>query len=659
MLAGALPAAADTCGDCHRESEVAEGRRSVHSPFETKDCGACHLDHGDEERLVLAGSGNALCERCHDLSGPGLLAAHRGISGPRASCLACHDPHSSRLTALLRPGRHRPLAFGKCNSCHRFDGRLHGATVRDLCLSCHDREEYSRPFVHSPVEEGECLACHDPHGSPFRALLLAGYSARRWVTEGEKDYGLCLDCHEGETFSEPVGEATEFRNGRRNMHRLHVEGEEGGGKVAPDRGLACRNCHEVHSSTWPRLIRRELDCGGVPCLMLEFRSLPQGGECAVSCHGTKAYSRYGAEGPSPALPAASAPPEPQKAAGPPSGPTPLEKSINRRCRSCHEKEVKDFSRIHVHLPVRQGNCSACHLDHGPDNTLVLHGRQDRLCARCHALNDMQVRAAHGNYPLERSRCSECHDPHAAGNPSLLHSFEHEPFAERECGVCHGYPGEGWEIGRGVNDLCAECHDDILDHSFLHSALPRKGCTGCHFPHASPGEKLLRAEAPGLCFRCHDEGAFTLETVHPPVEAGACSGCHPPHGSEDEGLLAGPYPLQQYTFFQEGIYGLCWKCHEEAELTNPLEVGSTAFRKGEVNLHALHLQNRHIVTELGERSAAGVACHSCHDPHSTAGPLLVRRELDCGGVPCLQMDYRKVGEGGSCLGGCHTRKSYHP
>jgi hypothetical protein len=29
------------------------------------------------------------------------------------------------------------------------------------------------------------------------------------------------------------------------------------------------------------------------------------------------------------------------------------------------------------------------------------------------------------------------------------------------------------------------------------------------------------------------------------------------------------------------------------------------------------------------------------------------------VPCLQLEFHKIGEGGKCLGGCHTRQSYLP
>jgi predicted CXXCH cytochrome family protein len=654
----APPASSEPCEDCHDQGDISEGDRSVHPPFEEWDCTSCHEDHGDEERLVLIPGGNALCEECHDFSDGDFVSSHRGVTGSRASCLSCHDPHRSTLTALLRQGRHRPLAYGRCDPCHRFDGHLHKPTVRELCLECHDREEFSRSYGHSPVVEGDCLDCHDPHGSRRRALLLEAYSGDRWIGSGEEDYLLCLGCHEAEAFTASgEEETTEFRSGSENLHRTHVEGRRGNGKFAADRGIACRNCHEVHSAAWPRLIRGELDCGGVPCLMLEFKSTPGGGECSVSCHGTKAYGRDGTV-PLPSPPPAPPQPPPRDEGLDFPEPTALEKSINRRCRSCHDREVQGFARPHVHLPVRRGHCSACHLDHGSDNTLVLLDRQDRLCARCHDLESDPVRAAHGGYSLERSTCSECHDPHGADNASLLYSLEHDPFAERDCGTCHGDPDGGWEIGEGINEACGQCHDDVADYPFLHGALPGKSCKGCHRPHGGDEEQFLREKIPGLCHRCHEETLFNLETVHSPVEDGDCGVCHPVHGSEEKGLFAGPYPLEQYLSFSAGAYGLCWECHDEESLTDSASE-ETGFRSGGENLHVIHVRDRLTVTDQGDRSSPGVTCRSCHDPHSTEGPSLVRREMDCDGIPCLQLEYHKVGDGGRCLGGCHARQSYLP
>ncbi len=656
LAAAATGNAADRCQECHDPNSIGEGTRSVHSPFGSGECTACHLDHGDEERLILTKAGNSLCGQCHDFGDDSFFKAHGRIRGGKVSCLSCHDPHRSESSSLLRPGRHRPLLFGRCNPCHRFDGRMHQPTVRELCLSCHDREEFSRPYGHSPVTKGDCLACHDPHGSRRQSLLVDDYTLERKLTGGEDDYTLCLGCHRKEIFTAPGTEkTTAFRRGETNIHRLHIAGQTDTGRAATSRKIACRNCHEVHTSRWPKLIRESLDCGGVPCLKLEFRERSDGGECSVSCHGTVTYSRDGSAPAAPPIATLNPRPAPTPTPTPTITPTNLEKSIDRKCLSCHQREVEGFSQRYVHFPVRKGNCSACHLDHGSDNRLVLLDREDRLCARCHNLQSNDSRAAHRDYSLRQSKCTECHDPHASGRKKLLYAFEHEPFAERDCAACHAPARQGWEIGDDVSRVCTECHDDITGSPHLHSALPRRGCTGCHQPHLSEREHFLRAGEPELCFRCHESRGFRRQTVHPPVAEGECSACHPPHGSDRPGLFTLPYPLERYLDFREESYALCWKCHDE----NLSPAAETGFRDGERSLHTLHVTDRRKETELGERVLPGITCRNCHNPHSTDNPLLILKHLDCDGVPCLQLEYHKVGEGGRCLGGCHTRESYLP
>ena len=73
------PASAEECLDCHELASVSPGGTVVHPPFGDKDCGSCHADHGDQERLVLTETGNALCAQCHEFAEPAFLAAHRKI----------------------------------------------------------------------------------------------------------------------------------------------------------------------------------------------------------------------------------------------------------------------------------------------------------------------------------------------------------------------------------------------------------------------------------------------------------------------------------------------------------------------------------------------------------------------------------------------------
>ena len=655
LLAAPDPLAAEPCGECHDKKEIGAGARSVHPPFEENDCTACHADHGDKERLVLTAPINEVCAGCHDSSDAVFLKAHHDVRGEKVPCTSCHDPHRSGEEHLLRPNRHRPLAFGRCDPCHRFDGKLH-KPVRELCLGCHGGEQFTRRVAHAPVKRGECLACHDPHASRQPSLLKARYAPGRWI-ERESDVALCLGCHDRTKFFAAGTENTQFRSGERNLHTLHVAASGAAGNGQSQRGIACRNCHEAHTADEPRLVRRELDCGGVPCLKLDFRRTDVGGRCLSGCHAPQAYSFSGTPAAPVAPPPTAVTPTLTAAALPEQ--SALERSINKSCVTCHAQAVKRFAKTPLHAPVRAGACSFCHLDHGPENRLILLGREDRICARCHEIGSETARAAHGGFSLEGSRCTECHDPHGGNAAGFIYERRHPPFAEKDCGACHGTPAAGWKIAGKASEVCSGCHDDIGREKHPHGALAAKGCLGCHRAHAAREKALLRTPRPALCFTCHPRPRFAQQTIHDPVREGDCAACHPAHGAANEHLLVRPYPIEQYVPFAAGRYGLCLECHDEGALTDPTRGGDTGFADGTRNLHALHLRDRVSESELGTRVQPGVTCRNCHDPHATEAPKLIRRVLDCNGVPCLQIEFKKIGAGGKCLGGCHVAQSYLP
>ncbi len=291
----ALPAAADTCLDCHELAAISPGGTVVHSPFGAKDCDSCHLDHGAQERLVLKEEGNALCDQCHDFTEGKFLAAHRRISPTgKAPCIGCHDPHRSPNKGHLRSDLHAPVQAGACEKCHRSDGKPLIPLNRDFCLLCHVRSAFARTEVHEPVTRARCLDCHDPHGGGRVRLLKGDYSLEREIRRGGREYAFCLTCHQRLRLLEGTGgDKTRFADGERNLHALHVLSQGRRlEKAAAEKGLTCRNCHEAHSSNTAALTRTELDCGGSPCLKMEFRRTAAGGECTASCHnGQVRYNR--------------------------------------------------------------------------------------------------------------------------------------------------------------------------------------------------------------------------------------------------------------------------------------------------------------------------------------------------------------------------------
>jgi len=279
--------AADECLDCHELAAISPGGTVVHPPFAEKDCGSCHADHGDEERLMLTEEGNALCAQCHESADDAFRAAHRKIAATgKAPCTGCHDPHGSPNKGLLRPRLHGPVAMGNCEQCHRSDGKLLIPVNRDFCYLCHARTGFTKSVVHDPVKKGRCLECHDPHGSGSARLLKGAYSLDREVSKGGREYAFCFSCHARPQLFE--GTANPFNDGSRNLHALHVlvRGRRSE-KAAEEKGLTCRVCHEPHSGTTAALTRTELDCGASLCMKMEFRRSAAGGECMASCHGEK------------------------------------------------------------------------------------------------------------------------------------------------------------------------------------------------------------------------------------------------------------------------------------------------------------------------------------------------------------------------------------
>ncbi len=651
ILAGFLPAGAagSECKECHQFKAGSQGWRSVHDPFKENDCLSCHQEHGEKGELLLAEEGNALCASCHEAGEDDFKKAHRQIDVSRAPCNSCHNPHASEKVKLLRSDIHRPLAYGECQECHREGGQLRSKTVALLCYRCHDAKTFTGASRHEPVAGGECTSCHDPHGSPNPVLLTAPYTLERYAPFAEKTYAICFSCHELTSFTIGTGDAdTGFKDQRTNLHYLHSvkQGTSSAGGVTRN-GTTCRNCHLPHASIKPHLVRENLDCGqGVFCLRLLYTEQEGGGVCGAGCHLSATYS---------VLKAPSA--ESKKAADKGGQAADLPAAANSFCLECHQKQWQGFQKAFMHDPVRKKRCEDCHLDHGKDNKLILVAYEGRLCARCHDEKSQASLTAHAGYAVGNSNCIACHDPHSSDNKPLLYPSAHEPFSERSCGDCHE-AGSDWTLGRAVNLICADCHEKPGQQKNLHGAVTKNSCVGCHSPHAAAGKKLLSAEGADLCYRCHERAGFVREFKHEPVAEGDCATCHDVHGSERPNLLVNSYPLERYQAFRKEDNELCFSCHDVEPFTEP-DNTATNFRGGKVNLHYLHVSTRDAVNPIGRKQVQGTTCRNCHEPHSTGQPSLVRQSLDCGGVPCLTLEFKRIGGSARCSKGCHTPQIYSP
>jgi predicted CXXCH cytochrome family protein len=295
-----------------------------HGPYEAGDCSICHQSSDPKKPGPVTVAGNELCYSCHE-EFKEIMARRYKHQPATESCLNCHNAHNSKQKKLL----HVELATG-CLDCHRpikevveksrvKHGALdlkekcanchnpHGANVEklliqlpfDMCVGCHSVDDMKdRQGVtltnfkkwlsenrvwHAPVAAKDCSACHRTHGGDNFRMLVAEYPATFYSPYDLKAYALCYGCHNEKVVSEPhTRTLTNFRDGTRNLHYVHVN--------KADRGRTCRACHEVHAGKQAHHIRDGVPYGAKGwVLRINYTKTPTGGTCAKTCHETKSY----------------------------------------------------------------------------------------------------------------------------------------------------------------------------------------------------------------------------------------------------------------------------------------------------------------------------------------------------------------------------------
>ncbi|MBI5495406.1 MAG: cytochrome C [Deltaproteobacteria bacterium] len=304
---------------------VKDGATTIHPPFEEGDCSACHTGTDAQDPGPLKGDMKELCFECHEGHKEFLEKPSQHVPF-NEGCTYCHNPHNSVAPALLRDTmdtlclschdtvknalatavKHGPAVEGKkCLNCHAPHGGdfkpLLDKEQFDLCLGCHDKDDVKdrRGMVltnikqrldanaewHAPVGAKECVTCHSPHGSPSFRMLANTFPARFHEGYAKEKYGLCFDCHNDQLAANPTTDSdTEFRDGTRNLHYVHVNKKE--------LGRTCRACHDFHAVKGPSMITDGVKFGRKGwVLKVQFEKNDDGGSCAKSCHSAKSYRR--------------------------------------------------------------------------------------------------------------------------------------------------------------------------------------------------------------------------------------------------------------------------------------------------------------------------------------------------------------------------------
>lgn len=186
------------------------------------------------------------------------------------------------------------------------------------------------------------------------------------------------------------------------------------------------------------------------------------------------------------------------------------------------------------------------------------------------------------------------------------------------------------------EVCLTCHE-LEKARVTHAPVEAGECSGCHNPHVSRFDALLRERPATLCSSCHEELAESLSraVVHEPVADGRCNDCHRPHGGDTDGLLV------------RASKELCRECHAELTEWESRQVLHPPFVGGECgNCHDPHAADHPgLVAEAGGGICASchpltaafkanhegypvenAECRQCHDPHASARSGLFRSHL---------------------------------
>ena len=302
------------CNECHNKKPVLT-KKYPHTPVGRGECLACHRPHGTMAKKLLDASGRQLClQKCHEKMRPVQAGGkEKKIHLAPEDCTKCHRSHDSDYPSLLTRSpvqlcldachkevqediestkfKHDAMTKGlACVECHRAHdnrfGRLLRKPAADLCFICHDKLQSqitAAKFKHRPVADNGCRSCHESHASRYAKLLFADYSSETASALDPSQYAFCFSCHDEKIVREDsTDKITDFRNGRLNLHYLHVNKGKN--------GLACQACHTVHAGDQPKQISEMVRFGSWK-FMVRFTKSSSGGSCLTGCHKEYSYDR--------------------------------------------------------------------------------------------------------------------------------------------------------------------------------------------------------------------------------------------------------------------------------------------------------------------------------------------------------------------------------
>jgi predicted CXXCH cytochrome family protein len=313
-------------------------------------------------------------------------------------------------------------------------------------------------------------------------------------------------------------------------------------------------------------------------------------------------------------------------------------SGTKACLECHQKTV---AKTFLHQPVRE-SCASCHVANGNEHPkkgtkgFKLVEKLPGLCYKCHEPVNVQKEVHH---PVKQGHCQYCHDHHGSNRKYLVVSKTPEL-----CFVCH-----------------SELEKKLDTSRYVHSVVLKTiSCSNCHTSHQSDQKKLLVSAEQQVCYKCHNKTIVVKDRVlanikselsktkfvHGAIAKDGCSGCHDPHVSNYSGLLKSGYSKSNYIDpAANDDIALCLKCHNRELVYSETTNSATGFRNGTRNLHYVHVDQ-----------TKGRNCVNCHGIHSGPNEFLLVNKVKFGNWE-MPMTYSKSAAGGSCITSCHVERSY--
>jgi predicted CXXCH cytochrome family protein len=244
---------------------------NVHTAVADGDCSMCHSPHSSlNKSLISDGYSENMCLDCHYIE----IESAKIVHGPlmEGDCISCHDPHQSDYANALKMTPNE-----LCLSCHDELIKINGREIRSI------KENLESGYtIHEVISSGECINCHMAHTADYPDLLVANFPVNQYSNATVETFELCFMCHDSELLTAETTEyGTNFRNGTKNLHFLHING---------NRGRNCRLCHDIHGAKYEHLLQESVMFGKWE-MPLGLLLTEDGGSCATGCHKRKEYSR--------------------------------------------------------------------------------------------------------------------------------------------------------------------------------------------------------------------------------------------------------------------------------------------------------------------------------------------------------------------------------